>query len=139
MAVCSRNSSTYVDTVLSRDRNGNNYASIVKSILSINSYIYLNTGVSLTNAQVLVCAPSNIAVDHLAEKLHKTGLKVVRILSKSREHLTTQVDFLCLHNQIRYLDTPLHHELQKLTDFKAKMGGELSVEDEKRYRTLRSQ
>ena len=28
--------------------------------------------------QVLVCAPSNIAVDQLAEKLHKTGLKVVR-------------------------------------------------------------
>jgi regulator of nonsense transcripts 1 len=26
--------------------------------------------------QVLVCAPSNIAVDQLAEKLHKTGLKV---------------------------------------------------------------
>ena len=25
--------------------------------------------------QVLVCAPSNIAVDQLAEKLHKTGLK----------------------------------------------------------------
>lgn len=26
-------------------------------------------------SQVLVCAPSNIAVDQLAEKLHKTGLK----------------------------------------------------------------
>ena len=26
-------------------------------------------------AHVLVCAPSNIAVDQLAEKLHKTGQK----------------------------------------------------------------
>ena len=26
--------------------------------------------------QVLVCAPSNIAVDQLTEKIHKTGLKV---------------------------------------------------------------
>lgn len=29
----------------------------------------------LLPSQVLVCAPSNIAVDQLAEKLHKTGLK----------------------------------------------------------------
>lgn len=28
------------------------------------------------NGQVLVCAPSNIAVDQLTEKIHKTGLKV---------------------------------------------------------------
>lgn len=30
--------------------------------------------------QVLVCAPSNIAVDQLTEKIHKTGLKVSGIL-----------------------------------------------------------
>lgn len=29
-----------------------------------------------TNGQVLVCAPSNIAVDQLTEKIHRTGLKV---------------------------------------------------------------
>ena len=28
------------------------------------------------NRQVLVCAPSNIAVDQLTEKIHRTGLKV---------------------------------------------------------------
>lgn len=32
--------------------------------------------VLLLNRQVLVCAPSNIAVDQLTEKIHKTGLKV---------------------------------------------------------------
>ncbi|VDK53887.1 unnamed protein product [Gongylonema pulchrum] len=32
--------------------------------------------VKQTNGQVLVCAPSNVAVDHLAEKIHRTGLKV---------------------------------------------------------------
>lgn len=29
------------------------------------------------SSQVLVCAPSNIAVDQLTEKIHKTGLKVL--------------------------------------------------------------
>ena len=32
--------------------------------------------VKQTGGQVLVCAPSNIAVDQLTEKIHKTGLKV---------------------------------------------------------------
>ena len=35
--------------------------------------------------KVLVCAPSNIAVDQLAEKISLTGLKVVRVVAKSRE------------------------------------------------------
>ncbi|KAL2901632.1 Regulator of nonsense transcripts 1-like protein [Bienertia sinuspersici] len=35
--------------------------------------------------QVLVCAPSNVAVDQLAEKISATGLKVVRLCAKSRE------------------------------------------------------
>jgi chaperonin cofactor prefoldin len=35
--------------------------------------------------QVLVCAPSNVAVDQLTEKIHATGLKVVRLCAKSRE------------------------------------------------------
>lgn len=32
------------------------------------------------NGPVLVCAPSNIAVDHLTEKIHRTGLKVLNLL-----------------------------------------------------------
>lgn len=31
--------------------------------------------VKQNNGPVLVCAPSNIAVDQLTEKIHKTGLK----------------------------------------------------------------
>lgn len=34
--------------------------------------------------QVLVCAPSNIVVDMLAERINKTKLKVVRFCSKLR-------------------------------------------------------
>lgn len=39
--------------------------------------------------QVLVCAPSNIAVDQLTEKMHKTGLKVSCLFSlKNSLYLT---------------------------------------------------
>lgn len=34
---------------------------------------------------VLVCAPSNVAVDHLAEKIGLTGLRVVRVSSMTQE------------------------------------------------------
>ena len=53
---------------------------------------------------VLVCAPSNIAVDQLTEKIHQTGLKVVRLCAKSREAIDSPVSFLALHNQISNMD-----------------------------------
>ena len=50
--------------------------------------------------QVLVAAPSNVAVDHLAEKLDSTGLKVVRVSARSREAITSNVEHLTLHYQV---------------------------------------
>ncbi|KAK2087772.1 ATP-dependent helicase NAM7 [Saguinus oedipus] len=83
---------------------------------------------------VLVCAPSNIAVDQLTEKIHQTGLKVVRLCAKSREAIDSPVSFLALHNQIRNMDSM--PELQKLQQLKDETG-ELSSADEKRYRALK--
>ena len=51
--------------------------------------------------QVLVAAPSNVAVDHLAEKLDLTGLKVVRVAARSREAISSNVEHLTLHYQVR--------------------------------------
>lgn len=83
---------------------------------------------------VLVCAPSNIAVDQLTEKIHRTGLKVVRLCAKSREAIDSPVSFLALHNQIRNMES--NTELKKLQQLKDETG-ELSSNDEKRYRMLK--
>ncbi|KAJ3866800.1 ATP dependent helicase [Lentinula novae-zelandiae] len=83
--------------------------------------------------QVLVCAPSNVAVDQLTEKIHATGLKVVRLTAKSREALDSSVSFLTLHQQVSNSTT--HVELQKLTMLKNEQG-ELSSNDERKYKTL---
>ncbi|KAJ9115987.1 hypothetical protein QFC22_005130 [Naganishia vaughanmartiniae] len=83
--------------------------------------------------QVLVVAPSNVAVDQLTEKIHKTGLKVVRLAAKSREALDSSVAFLALHNQVANAST--HRDLQKLIQLKTEQG-ELSAQDERRYRNL---
>jgi len=83
---------------------------------------------------VLVCAPSNIAVDQLTEKIHLTGLKVVRLCAKSREAISSPVSFLALHNQLRSMKG--HTELHKLQQLKDETG-ELSSADEKRYRILK--
>ncbi|CAG8735825.1 316_t:CDS:2, partial [Gigaspora rosea] len=84
--------------------------------------------------QVLVCAPSNVAVDQLTEKIHATGLKVVRLTAKSREALDSPVSFLTLHEQVHNNDTNV--ELQKLIQLKTEQG-ELSSTDEKKYKVLK--
>ncbi|ESK90181.1 atp-dependent helicase nam7 [Moniliophthora roreri MCA 2997] len=83
--------------------------------------------------QVLVCAPSNVAVDQLTEKIHATGLKVVRLTAKSREALDSSVSFLTLHQQVA--NSTHHVELQKLIQLKNEQG-ELSSNDERKYKTL---
>ena len=40
------------------------------------------------HSQVLVCAPSNIAVDQLTEKIHKTGLKVWNDTNWAKRHMS---------------------------------------------------
>jgi len=84
--------------------------------------------------QVLVTAPSNVAVDQLTEKIAATGLRVVRLASKTREATTSSVDHLCLH-----VMTPLAagDEFQKLQRLKDEIG-ELTERDQKKYRTLRT-
>jgi len=84
--------------------------------------------------QVLVTAPSNVAVDQLTEKIAATGLRVVRLASKTREASSSSVDHLCLH-----IMTPLAagDEFQKLQRLKDEIG-ELTERDQKKYRTLRT-
>jgi len=86
--------------------------------------------------QTLVCAPSNVAVDQLSEKIHMTGLRVLRFCAKSRESADSRVEYLTLHYQVRHLDSPANAELRKLQALKEELG-ELSQADEKRFNSLR--
>ncbi|VDK35263.1 unnamed protein product [Taenia asiatica] len=84
--------------------------------------------------KVLVVAPSNTAVDQLCEKIDQTGLKVVRVCARSREALVSPVSRLTLHVQAQNVNGQT--ELRKLQQLKDE-AGELSKEDENRYRTLK--
>ncbi|XP_053671419.1 regulator of nonsense transcripts 1 homolog [Anopheles nili] len=90
----------------------------------------------LNSGPILVCAPSNTAVDQLTEKIHRTNLKVVRVCARSREAIDSPVSFLALHNQIRNMAQ--NSELKKLQQLKDETG-ELSLADERRYRSLKKQ
>jgi regulator of nonsense transcripts 1 len=87
----------------------------------------------ISGGQVLVSAPSNVAVDQLCERVHRTGLKVVRVTAKSREDVESPVRFLSLHEQVRLNDT--NTELTKLNQLKSELG-ELSSQDEKKFKQL---
>lgn len=56
--------------------------------------------VKLYKHKVLVCAPSNVAVDHLTDKLNSIGIRVVRLTAKLREDVDSAVTDLTLHRQI---------------------------------------
>eukprot|EP00899_Mesostigma_viride_P002385 jgi/Mesvir1/12147/Mv00399-RA.2 len=86
--------------------------------------------------QVIVCAPSNVAVDQLAEKISATGLKVVRLCAKSREAVQTPVEKLTLHFQVRQFDAMDRGEMMKLQTLKDEQG-ELSAADEKKFKSLK--
>jgi regulator of nonsense transcripts 1 len=58
--------------------------------------------------QVLVAAPSNVAVDQLAEKIEATGLRVVRVSARAREAIASPVQHLTLHHQV----CPPHLQIQ---------------------------
>lgn len=91
----------------------------------------------LNQAQVLVCAPSNVAVDQLAEKIHQTGLKVVRLCAKSREAVSSSIDFLTLHHQFRELaEYDKQSELYKLWLAKED-ASEATPQNEKKYKQLK--
>ncbi|XP_049850318.1 uncharacterized protein LOC126322426 [Schistocerca gregaria] len=66
--------------------------------------------------QVLVCSPSNVAVDHLTERIHLTGLRVVRLAAKSREAVLSPVDHLTLHSQVRQLLDEIRNQVQNSSD-----------------------
>lgn len=86
--------------------------------------------VKMHGGQTLVCAPSNIAVDHLTEKLHATQLRVVRVCARSREAVPSSVEHLTLHHQVKLLAAAENSALHKLQKLKEETG-ELSAEDEK--------
>ena len=86
----------------------------------------------LGREKVLVCAPSNVAVDHLAAKLHLLGLNVVRLTAKSREDVESSVDHLALHNIVNRTSK---NELKRLITLKNELG-ELAGDDAKAFRRL---
>ncbi|AET38157.1 ATP-dependent RNA helicase NAM7 Ecym_2426 [Eremothecium cymbalariae DBVPG len=82
--------------------------------------------------RLLVCAPSNTAVDHLAAKLRDLGLKVVRLTAKSREDVESSVSDLALHNLIK---RSAQGELKKLLRLKED-AGELSARETRLFAKL---
>ena len=69
--------------------------------------------VKQTKKQVLVCAPSNVVVDMLAQKIHQTGVKVLRFCSKSRESVSSDVEELTLHYKLRNMKEASYDKLKE--------------------------
>ena len=81
-----------------------------KTVTSASIVFHL---VKQTKKQVLVCAPSNVVVDMLAQRIHQTGIKVLRFCSKSRESVSSDVEELTLHYKLRNMREPFYDKLKE--------------------------
>jgi regulator of nonsense transcripts 1 len=95
----------------------------------------INRGNKSKTNKIMVCAPSNIVVDHLAETINKTGVKVVRLCSKSREVISSEAEPLTLHYQVKSLELKELSGLKKLQTLLDE-AGELSKDDDANYRRM---
>ncbi|OMJ86380.1 hypothetical protein SteCoe_12106 [Stentor coeruleus] len=84
---------------------------------------------------ILVCAPSNVAVDHLVRKCIQAGLKVVRFFSKSKEDIENDISYLSFHNIFKAeLEKPENKIAKEL--FFAKKAGALDKGFKIKYNKL---
>ncbi|KAG8347668.1 putative nonsense mRNA reducing factor 1 [Trypanosoma vivax] len=85
--------------------------------------------------QILVCAPSNVAVDHLAERLEAAGLNVVRLQPRCRDVISVAVERLGLDNQVEdFIETSTGHETLKRILGLIRSGENISDEDYNAYK-----
>jgi regulator of nonsense transcripts 1 len=77
-------------------------------------------------------------VDQLTERITSTGVKVVRLCARSRESISSNVDYISLHQQIRHLKHGQFKRMQELMALKEELG-ELTEKDDKSYKDLKRQ
>jgi len=90
--------------------------------VTLTAILYLLAQNLKASSKILVCAPSNVAVDHIAEKLVSLGIQISRVYSKSREIISVPnqtLEPVSLHRLVRRLDeTEEQKRLQKLLRLK---------------------
>eukprot|EP00768_Dysnectes_brevis_P005704 gnl/Dysnectes_brevis/4232_a5601_342.p1 GENE.gnl/Dysnectes_brevis/4232_a5601_342~~gnl/Dysnectes_brevis/4232_a5601_342.p1 ORF type:complete len:881 (+),score=408.29 gnl/Dysnectes_brevis/4232_a5601_342:57-2699(+) len=95
-------------------------------------YHLVNANVS----PVLVAAPSNVAADQLADKLHRARLRVVRLVAHSRESLPSPVESLALHKLVEMDPNPDARTLRDLR--RRREDGGLTEKEHWRLNVIRS-
>lgn len=69
-----------------------------------------------------MCAPSNVVVDMLTQKIHQTGLNVLRFCSKSRESVSSEVEEQTLHYKLKKYNDEKLQKYFKIIEEQKHMG-----------------
>ena len=92
------------------------YMMLSKNKLSSCSYFKCNNKLSSNLPQILACAPSNIAVDNLVERLGDCGVKIVRLGHPARLLPKIQkyaLDAVLSHSEEKQLVKDVRSDMEK--------------------------
>jgi regulator of nonsense transcripts 1 len=68
--------------------------------VTTTSLVYHIAQLAEGREQILVCAPTNHACDHLTREISKTGIRVLRVVARCLERVPSAVEEFCLHTQV---------------------------------------
>ena len=91
---------------------------------SVCAAIVFQMSIKKPKEKTLCVGQSNIGVDNLAERIAKTGLNVVRVLSRTQELESRICEKLCLHYRLIHddLDMPEQEDYRNLMSIKKDIG-----------------
>ncbi len=68
-------------------------------------------------------------MDQLTDRINNTGVRVVRVCARSRESISSNVDYLSLHEQVKHMKHGPFKRMHELLALKEEQG-ELDEKDD---------
>ena len=102
---------------------------------TITGYVY--NRLQRHDGKILVCAPSNVAVEHLTRYIERTRVNVVRLMSRQYDDVSSLVDHCTVNKLIYKMGTKSSNRLRELQEKRTKEG--LSSREDHEYLQLREE
>ena len=104
---------------------------------TIAGYVYNRLQAQRHDGKILVCGPSNVAVEHLTRYIEHAGVRVVRLMSRQLDDVPSITDNCTVNKLIYKMSTKSSNRLRMLQEKRINEG--LSAREDREYDSLREE